>query len=89
MEFGVDLDQTAVDLRHGISTRIHVTFFTGYINFFSNFGGICCFRLGKLGNPCQTAILTIIRIVREVCFCSYGQTQDSDPLFFEFRRESQ
>ena len=33
MEFGVDLDQTAVDLlrdeMHGLFVRIHVTFFTG------------------------------------------------------------
>ena len=39
MEFGVDLDQTATksscDVKwHGISMRIHVTFFAGFVSCF-------------------------------------------------------
>ena len=40
MEFGVDLDQTAVDLWHGISMRILVTFFTCLICFSQEFWDI-------------------------------------------------
>ena len=36
MEFGVDTDQTAVDLWHGISMRIHVLFFTGHPQVYLN-----------------------------------------------------